>query len=67
MNTRSLYAQYVGGVEFSKVSVVHYGSRWTVVGPGLRWLGEIFNTWQEAMNFADDWVRNNHTVRATCA
>ena len=38
-------------------------SEWYVFGQGLSWLGVTFSTWREAIDFANDYVRNYRTSR----
>lgn len=55
----TLYARYMGGEVFRKVTVVKIGKRtrattwgWRVVGPGFPWTGKICATWDEAIKAA---------------
>ena len=61
--------RYLNALVFRKLSIFRavatvapkraYPCFWIVVGPGLPWLGESFDTWQEAMDYVNDQLRHN--------
>ena len=61
--------RYLNALVFRKLSIFRavatvapkraYPCSWIVVGPGLPWLGESFDTWQEAMDYVNDQLRHN--------
>ena len=61
--------RYLNALSFSKPAIFRasataspkhaYPNFWIVVGPGLPWLGESFDTWREAMAYVNGRLRYN--------